>query len=65
VFAPRALYPTNPECLIIIFDMADPDGPAALERQRAALSGYTEVETLDENRVALIVLPGWVSEPAA
>jgi hypothetical protein len=65
VFAPRALYSTDPECLIIIFDIAHPDGPAALEKQRAALSGYTEVETLDEKRVALIVRPGWVSEPAA
>jgi hypothetical protein len=57
--------PTDPECLIVFFDLAEADGRAALVRQRAAMAGYTSVEALDENHVALIVRPGWVSELAA
>jgi hypothetical protein len=64
VIAPKPLYLNDPECLIVIFDLAEPDGPAALDRQRAAMTGYTSTEALDENHVALIVRPGWVSELA-
>jgi len=49
----------------VLFDLNEPDGPAALDRQRDALGEYTDIEALDENRVALIIRPGWVSEPAA
>jgi hypothetical protein len=59
------LYVSHPECLIVIFDLAEPDGPAALERQRDALARYTSIETPDEAHVALIVRPGWVSQAAA
>ena len=65
MIAPRPLYLNDPECLIVIFDLAEPDGRAALDRQRGAMAGYMSTEALDENRVALIVRPGWVSEPAA
>jgi hypothetical protein len=64
-FPLEALYPSHPECLMFIFDLADPDGPAALDRQRDAMAGYASIEALDESRVALIVRPGWVSEAAA
>jgi hypothetical protein len=62
MIAPESLYPapTNPECLIILYDLREPDGAAALQRQRHALLGYTNVEKLDEHCVALIVHPGWL-----
>jgi hypothetical protein len=60
-----SLYMSNPECLLVLFDLAQPDGPAALQRQRDALAGHTTVEDLGENMVALIVYPGWVSRAAA
>lgn len=60
-----SLYPTHPECLIVIFDSTHPDGPAALHKQRAALAGYTSVEILDESCVALVVYPGWAARAAA
>jgi hypothetical protein len=65
MFAPRELYATHPECLIVLFDLLEDEGPAALARQRDGIAGYTSVEALDENCVALIIRPGWVSEPAA
>ena len=64
--AREPLYPpSHPECLVIIFDLSEPDGEAALQRHRGALAGYTNVEELAESRVALVVHPGWVSRPAA
>jgi hypothetical protein len=65
--APDALYPTptDPECLVVVFNLTEPDGSASLERQRAALAGHTSIETLDERCVVLIVFPGWVSRAAA
>ncbi len=65
MIAPEPLYPSHPECLIFIFDLNEPDGAAALHRQRAALGEYTDIEVLDEDHFALIVFPGWASEPAA
>jgi hypothetical protein len=64
VFAPNQLYLTDPECLIMIFDLAEPGGAAALYRHLETLAGYTSIEVLDEKHVALIVRPGWVSRPA-
>ena len=62
---PTPVYLNDPECLIVLYDLNQPDGPAALQRQRDTLAGYTNVEELAENRIALIINPGWVSRPAA
>ena len=62
---PTRVYTNDPECLVIVYDLNQPDGPAALQRQRDALAGYTNVEELAENRIALIVHPGWVSRSVA
>ena len=62
---PHQLYLNDPECLIVIVDLAEPDGPAALYRQRAALGEYTDIEALDADHFALIVFPGWALELAA
>jgi len=58
MIAPRPLYPTDPECLIVIFNLGEPDGAAALHRQRAALGEYSDIQGLDEDHFALIVFPG-------
>jgi hypothetical protein len=62
MFAPGALYPSHPKCLIVIFDSAEPDGPVALNRQRDAMAGYASIEALDQNRVALVIRPGGALE---
>lgn len=63
---PEPLYPpTHPEFLIVVFDLREPDGPAELHRQRAALAEYADIEALDVDHFALIIRPGWASEPAA
>jgi hypothetical protein len=65
MITPKPLYPTDPKCFVVIFDLSEPDGAASLDRHRIALAGYTSAEALVEGRVALIVRPGWVSRPAA
>jgi len=63
--APRPLYPSHPECLVVFFDLSHPDGPAELHRQRAAWAEYTDIEALDEDHFVLIIRPGWAAEAAA
>jgi hypothetical protein len=58
------LYPSDPEFLLMVFDLREPDGAASLHRQRDALASYSDIEVLDEDHLALIVRPGWASEPA-
>ncbi len=62
VTASPLLYLTHPECLVIAFDLREPDGPAELRRLRAALRNHADVETLDEDHLVLVVRPGWVLE---
>lgn len=62
--APRELYPSHPECLIMLFDLSHPDGVAELHKQRAALAEYADIEALSEDVFALIIQPGWAGEPA-
>ena len=66
MLAPDILYLIkNPECLVVIFDLREPSGPAELHRQRAAWAQYTDIEALDEHHFALILRPGWASEAVA
>jgi hypothetical protein len=59
------LYPSHPECLVVLFDLSHPNGPAELHRHRAALAEHADIESLTEDVFALIIRPGWASEPAA
>ena len=63
VTAPPLLQLNDPEFLLVVFDLSIPGGAVALARQRAAWPDYCDVEVLDEDRSALIVRPGWVTEP--
>jgi hypothetical protein len=64
--APRkGLYPSHPECLIVVFALREPGGPSELHRQRAAWAQYSDIEALDEDHFALVIRPGWASEAAA
>jgi hypothetical protein len=59
------LYPSHPECLVVIFDLRHPNGSAELHHHRAALAEHADIEALIEDVFALIIRPGWASEPAA
>jgi hypothetical protein len=62
---PQRLYLNHPECLVVIFDLREPNGRAELHRQRAAWAEYSDIEALDEDHFALVIRPGWASEVAA
>ena len=65
MIAPQTLYLDNPEDLIVTFDLRRPGSAAALHRQRARWTQYSDLEALDGDQFALVVRPGWVSEEAA
>jgi hypothetical protein len=59
------LYLNDAECLIMLFDVRQPEAAESLHRQRAAWAEYSDIEALDEDHFVLIVRPGWASEAAA
>jgi hypothetical protein len=52
----RELY--TAECLVVIFDLRDPDAVARLRRERAAWQERSDIEALDEDHFALVIKPG-------
>jgi hypothetical protein len=59
------VYLNNPETLVVVFDVRETGGAAALHKQHAVLADFADIEALEEDHFALIVRPGWVSEAAA
>jgi hypothetical protein len=61
----HALYPSNPECLIILFDLRDFEAAAQLHRERATWQELSYIEALSEDCLALILRPGGAQRLAA
>jgi hypothetical protein len=59
------LYLNHPECLISVFDLRLAGAAAALHRQRARWTEYSDLEALDEDQFALVVRLDWVTEAVA
>ena len=62
---PETLYPTDPECLVVVFDLREPGSAEALHKWRAVWAEYSDIEALDQDHFVLIRRLGWASEPAA
>jgi hypothetical protein len=58
MIAPWTLYPKNPECLILLFDLRCPEAVDALDRARVAWGEDGEVEDLDQHHRALVIYAG-------
>ena len=56
--APRPLYPSSAECLIVLFDLRCPGSEERLTREQDAWCGSASVEGLAEDRAALVIRPG-------
>ena len=65
MIAPDIFYLNNPECMVSVFDLREPGAAAALHRQRARWTEYSDLEALDEDHFVLVVRPGWVTEAVA
>jgi len=56
--APKPLYPSSLEYVVILFDLRLPGTAGRLDRERAAWQAQCNIEALDENHVALLAWPG-------
>ena len=63
--APRPLYPSTLECLIVIFDLEYPGAEDRLRREQDAWCGYASVEALVDGRTALIIRSGGAARLAS
>ena len=56
--APKTLYPSSSEYIVVLFDLRLPGTTDRLARERAAWHAQSDIEALDENHVVLLVWPG-------
>ena len=56
--APKTLYPSSSEYIIVLFDLRLPGTVHRLDRERAAWQAQSDIEALDENHFVLLVRPG-------
>jgi hypothetical protein len=56
--APKRLYPSSSEYIIVLFDLRLPGTADRLEREREVGQAHSEIEALDENHFVLLVRPG-------
>ena len=61
----NVVYPNDPECLVVTFDVRTPEAAAALHRQRVVLAGYLDIEILVQDPFALGIRLGRASNSAA
>ena len=63
--APKTLYPSSSNYVLVLFDLRLPGTAHHLDRERAAWQAQSDIEALDENHVVLIVRPGGARRLAA
>ena len=56
--APKTLYPSSSNYIIVLFDLRLPGTANCLERERAAWQAQCDTEALDEYHLVLLVRPG-------
>jgi hypothetical protein len=56
--APKTLYPSSSNYLLVLFDLRLPGTGHRLDRERAAWQAQSDTEALDENHFVLLVRPG-------
>jgi hypothetical protein len=63
--APEELYLSDPEFLLVVFDLRLAGAAEALHKQRAAWREYSDIEALGPDHFVLVIRPGWASKAAA
>src|SRR5215207_4669124 len=63
--APKTLYPSSSQHIIVLFDLRLPGTAERLDRERAAWQAQSDVEALDENHFVLLVRPDGARRLAA
>jgi hypothetical protein len=66
MYAPQeGVYPTERQCIWVLFDLRYPGIQERLRREQDAWRGFAHVESLAEGRSVLIILPGGAARLAA
>jgi hypothetical protein len=65
MIAPHQLYPSIPNCIIVLFDLRDSEAVEQLHRERVRWQKLSEIEALSEDCFALILHPGGAQRLAA
>ena len=58
MIAPEPLYPANPECLLVAFNLRHPDAQERLRQEEAAWFGSARIERLSADSAVLFIWPG-------
>jgi hypothetical protein len=61
--APKTLYPSSSEYIVVLFDLRLPGTADRLNREHAAWQAQSDIEALDENHFVLLVRPGGAWRP--
>jgi hypothetical protein len=56
--APKSLYPSSSQCIIVLLDLRLPSTADRMDRECAAWQAQSYIEALDENHFVLLVRPG-------
>jgi len=58
MFTQPRVNPSDPRCLIILFDLRRPGAKKRLRRAPKGWLGFADVERLDDEHAALVLRPG-------
>jgi hypothetical protein len=57
-FAPRPLYASDPECIVILFDLREPEAPEQVHCLRAVWQAESDLEALGPDHMIVFLFPG-------
>jgi hypothetical protein len=55
---PKSVYPSNPACIIVLFDLHYPGAYEQMHRLRAVWQADSDLETLDPDHMIIFLFPG-------
>jgi hypothetical protein len=51
----KEVYPSNPECIVVVYDLREPRAAEQLHRSRASWQEDSDIAALDEYHFVLIL----------
>jgi hypothetical protein len=55
---PKSVYPSNPACIIVLFDLRESEAVKELHHLRAVWREDSDIEALDADPFVLMLWPG-------
>ena len=63
--APKSLYVSDPECIVILFDLREPEASEQVHHLRAVWQADSNLEALGRDHMIVFLFPGAVRRLAA